>query len=262
MSINMASTHNLLAKSFKALHRPGSPLILVNVYDAPSANAVASLPKAKAIATASYAVAQAAGVEDDDLTNETNLAAAKAIASVASKHQKPLSVDLQDGYGEQLEEATTALLQIGVVGVNLEDYDKEAHNMYDVTEAATRIKRVLTVAQSYGVPDFVVNARCDTLVHGGSLSEVITRGQAYLAAGATTVFVWGGSIRGGVSRDEVAQLVKEFDGRLNVSMKLSVGALTVKELAEIGVARISIGPALQFAAMAKLKQDAERILQE
>jgi 2-methylisocitrate lyase-like PEP mutase family enzyme len=257
----MASTQNILAKGFKARHQPGSPLVLVNVYDAPSANAVASLPTAKAIATASYAVASAAGVGDDDLTHETNLAAANAIASAVKKYQKPVSIDFQDGYGEQLEEATAALLQIGVVGVNLEDCDKATHNMYSVVEAATRIKRVLTVAQSQGVPDFVVNARCDTLVHGGSLSEVITRGQAYLAAGATTVFVWGGSSRGGISQDEVVQLVKAFNGRLNVSMKLSAEGLTVKELAEIGVARISIGPALQFAAMAKFKQDAEKILQ-
>jgi len=258
----MASTQNTLAKSFKALHQPGSPVVLANVYDAPSANAVASLPTAKAIATASYAVAQAAGVEDDNLTQEANLAAAKVITSVVKKYQTPVSVDIQDGYGDQLEEVIRALLQMGVVGVNLEDCDKATHNMYDVNEAVARIKRVLAVAQSHGIPDFVVNARCDTLVRGGGISEVITRGQAYLAAGATTVFVWGGSTRGGISRDEVAELVKAFKGRLNVSKKLSTEGLSVKELAEMGVARISIGPALQSVAMAKLRQEAETILQE
>lgn len=258
----MAVAQNILAKTFKSLHKPGTPLVLVNVYDAPSANAVASLPSATAIATASYAVAQAAGVEDDDLTHETNLTAAKAIASVASKYQKPVSVDFQDGYGELLEEATASLLQLGIVGVNLEDCNKTTHTMYGVAEAVARIKKVLTVAQSHGVPDFVVNARCDTLIHGGNLSDAITRGQAYLAAGATAVFVWGGTTRGGISRDEVVQLVKAFDGRLNVSKKLVPDGLTVKELAEIGVARISIGPALQFIAMAKFKEEAEKILQE
>jgi 2-methylisocitrate lyase-like PEP mutase family enzyme len=56
--------------------------------------------------------------------------------------------------------------------------------------------------------------------------------------------------------------VKAFDGRLNVSKKLVPDGLTVKDLAEIGVARISIGPALQFIAMAKFKEEAEKILQE
>ncbi|GAD91488.1 carboxyphosphonoenolpyruvate phosphonomutase-like protein [Paecilomyces variotii No. 5] len=253
----MANVQNNLAKSFKALHKPGSPIVLANVYDASSAKAVASLPGAKAIATASYAVAEAAGVKDDDLTSEINLRAAKVIAAAVKGSLKPMTVDIQDGYGEQLEQVIAELLRAGVVGVNIEDYDKEQKKMYGVSEAADRIKGVLDIARQHGVPDFVVNARCDILLRGGTLDEAITRGQAYLAAGATTAFVWGGPSRGGISRDEVMELVKAFDGRLNV---LS-GGLTTKQLADIGVARISIGPALQLAAMTKLKQDAEEVLQ-
>lgn len=260
--VTMANVQNALAKAFKALHKPGSPIVLTNVYDAPSARAVASLTSAKAIATASYAVAKAAGVEDNDMTKETNLAAARAVASAVKEFSKPVTIDFQDGYGDLLEDATTELIEAGVVGVNLEDCDKEKQIMYSQDQAVARIKRLLAVAKSQGVHDFVVNARCDTLIHGGKLSEVIKRGQAYLAAGATTVFVWGGSIRGGISRDEVMELVKAFDGRLNVSMKLSEGGLDRKQLAEVGVARISIGPALQFAAMEKYKQDAEKILRD
>ena len=257
----MAEVQNNLAKTLKTLHKPGSPIVLANVYDAPSAKAVASLPSAKAIATASYAVAKAAGTEDDDMTKEMNIAAARVVISAVKEFNKPVSIDFQDGYGDQLEEATTELIEAGAVGVNLEDYDNEEQKMYSQDEAVARIKRLLAVATSKGVPDFVVNARCDILMHGGQLSEVIERGQAYLAAGATTVFVLGGSIRGGISRDEVIELVKAFDGRLNVSMKLVGDNLNRKQLAELGVARISVGPALQFAAMEKYKQDAENILQ-
>ncbi|RFU25764.1 hypothetical protein B7463_g10577, partial [Scytalidium lignicola] len=256
------ATLNILAKSFRALHKPGSPVVLANVYDAASAKAVASLPQAKAIATASYAIAQAAGLEDDDLTKDVNISAVRAIMSVTKESKKPVTVDLQDGYGDQIEEAISELIHLGVVGINLEDYDKEKKTTYTQAEAVNRIKRALAVAQARGVPDFVINARCDILVHGGELSEVITRGQAYLAAGATTVFVWGGSDRGGISRDEVAQLVKAFDGRLNVWMKRSSDSLTLKELAKIGVARISVGPTLQFIAMAHLKQAALEIFEE
>lgn len=255
----MASNHNFRAKEFKGLHKPGSPLIVANVFDAASAKIVAALPQAKAVATASYAVAAAAGVHDDDLDLETSLRATRAIARVVAESGLPITVDLQDGYGDQLEHAITEILKIGVVGINLEDYDRGNSSLYDVDEAAARIKKVLQVADSCGVSDFVVNARCDALVQGRELSEVINRGKAYLAAGATTVFVWGGPARGGTSREEVAQLVKAFDGRLSVWMKLS-GGLNGKSLADIGVARISVGPTLQMSAMEKFKQEAVRVL--
>ncbi|KAI9705226.1 MAG: hypothetical protein M1820_005373 [Bogoriella megaspora] len=257
----MATAQNTLAKAFKALHKPGSPIILTNVYDAPTARAVASLASAKAIATASLAVAKAAGFEDRHMPKDTNLAAVRVVTAAVKEFNKPVTIDFQDGYGNELEEAAAELIKAGAVGVNLEDCNKETKKMYDQEEAVARINKLLAVAKSQGVPDFVVNARCDALVQGGQLSEAVKRGQAYLAAGATTVFVWGGSVRGGISRDEVIELVKAFDGRLNVSLKLLDGWLTPKQLAELGVARISIGPQLQFAAMEKHKQDAEKILQ-
>ncbi|KAH0494607.1 hypothetical protein TgHK011_001223 [Trichoderma gracile] len=253
----MAAAQNAVAKSFKALHIPGNPLILANIYDAVSARAVASLANAKAIATASYSIAEAAGLKDATLTRAVNVTAVKNIASAIKEFGKPLSVDFQDGYGDELEEGITELLQIGVVGINLEDYNGSEKKLYSISEAAGRIQRVLRTTEAYGVPDFVVNARIDTLVQGGSLDEVIERGHAYLSAGATTVFVWGASR--GVSREEVVRLVDEFDGRLNVLLNLS-GGLTTRELAKIGVARISVGPVLQIGAMAKLQKDAEAIL--
>lgn len=60
--------------------------------------------------------------------------------------------------------------------------------------------------------------------------------------------VWGGSVRGGISLVEVVQLARAFDGKLNVSIKLSPGNLTVKDVAAIWVTRCSIGTALQFVA--------------
>lgn len=75
------ATLNALARSFKALHTPHHPLVFANIYDAVSARAVASLPNAKALATASYAVAEAAGLKDDTLTRAVNVTSAKNIAS-------------------------------------------------------------------------------------------------------------------------------------------------------------------------------------
>ena len=87
------STQNAFPKVFRALHVPGRPTVFTNVYDAVTAPAVLDLPSVKAIATASCAVAAAARFKDDDMTLETNLAAIRAIASVAKEFQKPLSAD-------------------------------------------------------------------------------------------------------------------------------------------------------------------------
>lgn len=253
---------NATAQTFKALHVPGKPIVLANVYDLLSAEAVGALPSSKALATASYAVARAAGTDDDHLSLETNLAAVKLIARAAKANGKPLTVDIQDAYGDRLEEAIGALIDEGVVGVNLEDIDLATQAAHPIDVAADRVRRALAVAQKKGVPDFVVNARCDSLVKGGPIEDAIARGKAYLAAGATTVFVWGGSTRGGITKEEVATLVKAFDGRLNVSLKTAAGGLTIPELAQLGVARISMGPALQFTAMKAYGDAADDLLKQ
>ena len=225
-----------VASTLKALHVPGKPLVLANVFDIASARVVAALPDCKALASASYAIAKAADLDDDDLTLEANLAAVRQIATVAQKCGLPLTADFQSGYGARLEEAIRQFIDIGISGCNLEDFDCETRQMYSLDEAMRRIQRILGVANAMGLPSFALNARCDALVHGGDLAEVIERGRAYLKAGANTVFVWGGSKRG-VSAQEVRQLVTAFDGRLNVRMKLEPGYLRVRELSDLGVAR-------------------------
>ncbi|KAK6380386.1 hypothetical protein LTS17_005576 [Exophiala oligosperma] len=259
----MASTKlNDLATTFQNLHRPGKPVILANVYDGASASAVAPLDSCSAVATASYAVAKAAGVEDDDLTLDQNLAAVRVVAKVVARHgNKPLTADFQDGYGDRLVEAVTSIVEAGVVGINIEDCDKETQRMMPADVAAGRVSLVMKTARDLGVPNFVVNARCDTLVRGGELDEVIARGKKYLEAGATTVFVWGGSRRG-VSRAEVERMTEAFDGRLSVSYKWSHDGLSIKELAEIGVARISVGPRIQMFAMEEVAKRAEELLKQ
>ena len=250
----------VLATTLRKFHVPGQPIVLTNVYDAVTAKAIAELPGTTALATASYAVALAAGTEDDDMTLEINLNAVRAISPIAKKFGLPLSIDWQDGYGNRLEEGIEKILELGVVGINLEDCDKETQKMMPINVATERVKRVLAVAKKSGVDDFVVNARSDTLLHGGTIADAIARGKSYLAAGATTVFVWGGSIRGGVTKSEVEELSRAFDGRLNVALKTAPGNLTIKDLSKIGVARLSIGPTLQFAAMKTYAEEAEKIM--
>jgi 2-methylisocitrate lyase-like PEP mutase family enzyme len=252
------STQSILATTLRRLHIPGRPIILTNVYDAASARVIAGLKGTQALATASYAVAAAAGFADKDLTLEANLSAVRAITTVAKEYSLPLTVDWQDGYGSQLEEGLEKLLDLGVVGINLEDCNGETQKLYPTEEAVARVKKALAVAENRGVLDFVVNARTDVLLKGGLIDEAIARGKAYLAAGATTVFVLGGSRV--ITKSEVEQLTQAFNGRLNFGLRIGPGHFTVKELAEIGVARLSIGPQLQLIGMKAIADEAEKLL--
>ncbi|KAF9925545.1 hypothetical protein BGZ67_008555 [Mortierella alpina] len=253
-----SSDQNATAVLFRSLHKPGQPLVLGNVYDAATASIMVSLPSAKAIATASFAIAAVEGVYDDDMTREQNLAAIKKIAAVVVPH-KPLTADLQDGY-EDIQDTIRRVIELGVVGCNIEDVDCKSRKLRTLEDAVQRINLAVEAAKEAGVPDFAVNARTDVLGHGGSIEDAIERGKAFLASGANTVFVWGGPKGRGVSRDEVKILVKALDGRLNVIKRLGDGFLSVAELKEIGVARISVGPGLYLVAMDAYKSAAESLL--
>ncbi|KAF2855696.1 PEP phosphonomutase-like protein [Plenodomus tracheiphilus IPT5] len=258
----LSIAQNEAAKVFKALHKPGSPIVLTNVWDAISARAVGALPATKALATASAAIAAAAGIEDDDLTLDINLRAIAAIAKVAKEFNKPLTADFQDGFAEQLEDGVRQVIRMGVVGINLEDLGREKGGLYTVEEAQERVRRVMQVAREEGVPDFVVNARSDAYFAGNGLDDAIARGKAYLEAGASNVFIWGGPKREGWGREEVARACGELDGRLNVILvTMKPGGLSVKDLGKIGVSRISVGPGLMRRTVKAMEEEARAILE-
>ncbi|KAL2820521.1 phosphoenolpyruvate phosphomutase-domain-containing protein [Aspergillus cavernicola] len=257
MAIN--TFQNELAIRFRSLHIPGQPLVLTNVYDAATASLIAKHPGTKAIATASFAIAASQGIADNELTLSQNLASLRPIAgaiSVNSHPKLPLTVDVQDGY--DIAETIKEIIELGAVGCNIEDVDNSTDQMRPLAEAVSRIELALQIAGDYGVPDFAINARTDILGSGGSIEDAIERGTAFLNAGACTVFVWGGPGGRGISREEIEKLVAAFDGRLNVKLVLKDGFLTIPELKQIGVARISMGPELFRAAMRAFEETANK----
>lgn len=213
---------------------------------------VAARSSTKALATTSYAIAETQGYSDDELLLDLNIARIRLIAKVATKSDLPLTVDLQDGY-EDVRDTVSRAIAAGAVGCNLEDTADRGSRMRTKDEAAMRVSDAIKAAREVGVSDFVLNARTDVLGHGGSISDAIERGKAYLAAGATTVFIWGGLQGRGVSRDEVVEIVQALNGMVNVRLKLAPGYLSAAELASLGVARLSIGPDLYLRAMATVK---------
>lgn len=246
--------NNTRALRLRNLQIPYNPLVLTNVYDGETAK-IALRNGSKALATSSYAVATVRGKRDEELTPEILLSSTKDIMSVLLSSQTqndrtpvPLSVDMRDGWGDRLESVAASIIQAGAVGCNLEDEDGETGQLMDIYVAKDRVGRVIREAERQGVPNFAVNARTDVLLHGGTVDDAITRGEAYLQAGAATVFVWGGNKRG-MFREEVRKVVEGLEGRVNVRLRTVPGSLTVKELGEMGVARISLGRELQEIAM-------------
>lgn len=256
---------NKIAQRLRALHQPGNPLILTNAYDAPTATIIASLPTAHAVATASFAIASTLGVDDNSLTASQNLSVLKSITSAvrAVNPSKPVTVDLQDGYGTLAELTATIkeVIELGAVGCNLEDLNNATGQLRPLDDAVARVKTVVEAATEAGVPDFVVNARTDVLYQdGATMDDAVKRGRAFLEAGACTVFVWGGPGGWGVSSDEVRVLVRDLGGMVNVKMNLRDGFLGVEEIRDLGVARVSVGPELWKAAMTAFKKNAEMLL--
>ncbi|PKS10375.1 hypothetical protein jhhlp_002126 [Lomentospora prolificans] len=262
--------------AFKLLHNPGKPIILPNIYDPSSLssllllNAPNSPPVVQATATASWAIAAGLGIKDEELTLDQNLAAFAKLAPLAHKASLPISIDLQDGYGDRIVDAVAKAAELGAAGANIEDsIPSEGFSggvekaLYPVDVQVQRLKRALKVAPE----DFVVNARCDVFRlepyakdnDEAVLGEAIRRGKAYLDAGATTVFYWGGSGRG-LRTSEVERLVKELEGRVAVKLQAGERGLSTAELAQIGVARISVGPELYRLAMKAVREEAAKIL--
>ncbi|KAF2167685.1 hypothetical protein M409DRAFT_53670 [Zasmidium cellare ATCC 36951] len=256
----MAFAHrNALAKTLRSLHIPGQPLLLTNVWDGSTAKAVTTHPATKAVATASYAIAETTGVTDGSLSLSDNLFGIRRVANIVDKAGLPLTADLQDGY-EDIRTNIKKVIEAGAVGCNIEDENHATSQLRPFDEAVTRIRTAVAAAKEVGVPDFCINARTDTLVYGGTIDEAIQRGKAFLEAGALTVFVWGGPSGRGLRDAEIKQLVEAFGGMLNVKMNLREGQLNARELGELGVARISIGPELWGKAMARFREVLEETI--
>jgi 2-methylisocitrate lyase-like PEP mutase family enzyme len=224
-------------------------------------------PATKAIATASFAIAACAGLEDPELTLEDNLSAISKIATRIAKEGRardvPLTVDLQDGYGERLQGVIERVVELGVVGCNLEDSkDVDGKTVLISAEVhASRVRLAIETARKIGVEGFVVNARTDCVLLGGTIEEAIERGKKYLEADATTIFVWGGMERG-LRDGEVKKLVDGLQGKVNVIYRKTVkDALSVKEIADLGVSRVSMGPGLWREAMNSTGREMGRILE-
>lgn len=232
------------ADALLAAHRPGAPLVLVNAWDAWSARIVAQTPGCEAVATASYSIAAARGYPDGEQIPVSEMI--EAIGLIASAVNIPVTADLEAGYGDA-GATVAAAIAAGAVGGNLED------RMRPAAEHARAVAAARAAGNAAGI-HFVINARTDEFLLGeGNLDRAIAVGCTYLQAGADCIFV-----PGAASPDDIAALVAAFDGRL--SLIGSSRGPTLGELAQLGVARISVGPGSLGVAAAALRDAAAQLL--
>jgi 2-methylisocitrate lyase-like PEP mutase family enzyme len=258
--MRMIEMLKLAADSFQKMHHAPPILVLPNAWDAASARVFESVG-AKAIATTSAGIAVALGYPDGQkIPREMML---EAIARIAGIVDVPVTADVEAGYGRAAEDvaATTRLiLQAGAVGLNLEDASGDpARPLFEVEEQMERIRAARQAAEQAGVR-LVVNARTDVfLAEVGEpaqrLNQSIGRANAYREAGADCLFVPGVTDRG-----TIGKLVREISGP--VSVLASRGTPPVRDLEQIGVARVSVGSGIMRSALALARDAARELLDQ
>lgn len=234
-----------LADRFLELHRPGQPLLQPNAWDAGSAKLLESLGFG-AIATTSSGFAATLGRLDGSVTRDEALAHAAAVADAVDV---PVAADTENGFADDpdgVAETVRLACETGLAGCSIEDFTgRPADPIYDLGLARDRVAAAVEVAHA-GPNRLVITARAENHLHGRTdLSDTIARLTAYQEAGADVLFAPGAQTAG-----EIADIVSAVDRPVNV-LALS-GTPTVAELAELGVARISVGGAFAYAALAAL----------
>ncbi len=246
------------AAAFKALHVPGRPLILFNIWDAGSAKAVAA-GGAKALATGSWSVAAANGFPDGErIPLDLCIANLRRIVDAVDL---PVTLDLESGYGADpaaVGEAFARVVQAGAIGCNIEDSFPENGSLREAADQAARLRAARAAADGLGVPAFL-NARTDVFFQAGPdrhdegmVAAALERGRAYADAGADGLFV-----PGVVSERLIGLLVE--GSPLPVNIMAGAATPPAARLAELGVARISHGPGPYRQAMRALEEAARAV---
>ena len=239
-------------ETFAALHVPGDPVVLYNVWDAGSAKAVAAAG-AKALATGSHPVADANGWPDGQgvpldfvLANATRVAGATEL---------PLTVDFEGAYSidPEIGAANVVLLAAtGAIGCNFEDQVIGGEGLHPLK---LQVRRIAAIRKAVGGA-FFVNARTDLFLKNkpethdaAMLDEAIERALAFADAGASGFFV---------PRLGDLKLVEKLckASPIPVNAIAYPGAPTRRQWADAGIARISHGPFPHRALMAQLTDSA------
>ena len=257
------ATQEQKGSDFEALHQ-GEPFVIPNPWDGGTAIVLETLGF-KALATTSGGMAFALGRPDDGVAALVGRHSAPTAAVtlddvvdhvriVTAATELPVSVDLENGHGPSPEDAATAITRVaeaGAVGGSIEDYDPETKEIYETGHAAERIAVAREAAKALGFP-FVLTARAENFVHDNpDLDDTIARLQAYEEAGADVLYA--PALR---TTDQIKAIADATGKPINV---LARPNLSMKEIADAGAQRISVGASLTWVAVSAMARVAEQV---
>jgi 2-methylisocitrate lyase-like PEP mutase family enzyme len=249
-------TQTQKAEAFRALHeRPGA-FIIPNPWDAGTAKLLASLGF-EALATTSLGLSNMLGRVDGTMTVSRDEVLDNC-RTIAGATDLPVNADLENGYAhEPLAAAGMIRLaaEAGVVGGSIEDATGEAAKpIYDFTLAVERVQAAVETARTLPFR-FVLTARAENMIQGRlDLDDTIKRLQAFEKAGADVLYAPG-------LRDlaTIRTVVSSVGKPVNVVMSHGDPALTLAQLAEAGVKRVSVGGSLSRLALAAFLRGAREM---
>ncbi|KHO28140.1 isocitrate lyase/PEP mutase family protein [Mycolicibacterium setense] len=237
------------AAALLALHQPGNPVVLPTVWDAWSAR-LAVGEGFSALTVGSHPLADSIGKADGEVMSFDDLLT--RVRQITDAVEVPVSVDIESGYGERPERLIEGLLDVGAVGLNIEDtVHKEGKRLRSSTEHAELVGQLRAAADAAGV-HVVINARTDLFLRkDGDDADRVDRAIARLseaaAAGADSLFP-----PGLADPEDLARLVSEVP--LPVSVTVPADTADLAALTAAGVGRITFGPFLQGALSARAKE--------
>jgi 2-methylisocitrate lyase-like PEP mutase family enzyme len=248
------STQAEKGKLFRALHQRDRAFIIPNPWDVGSARILQELGF-EALATTSAGFAFSIGKSDGAVGRDVMLAHAQALAAACDL---PVSADLENCYADDLSgvaETIRLAAQAGLAGCSIEDVPQgRGQGPYELSLAADRVRAAAEAAHSLSFP-FTLTARSENFIVGRpELRDTIARLQAFQEAGADVLFAPG--LR---TKQDIKTVVESVDRPLNVIMGLEGVQLSLADLSELGVKRVSVGSALARAALTGFLRAAEEM---
>ncbi|MBC1501019.1 isocitrate lyase/phosphoenolpyruvate mutase family protein [Listeria weihenstephanensis] len=241
-----------LYTQFKEPHFQKEPLILYNIWDIASMKAVENAG-AKAIATSSFAIAQAWGYNDGEtLPLDQNL---WFLNQIRQNTSLPLNLDIESAYSNSLDtlaENIQRFLQLDAQGINFED--RKEHTLWSIEQQAARIQTIRATATKLH-KDIFINARTDiffqeTMHTTDLVKRALERADAYKEAGADCIFI------PGLTDLDLISIFTE-KSPLPVNIMTSYEPSLFKN---IGVARISCGPTAFLNIQGQLETNAKKMM--
>jgi 2-methylisocitrate lyase-like PEP mutase family enzyme len=255
----MKPTQAEKAQRFQALHQRAGAFVIPNPWDAGSAKILESLGY-EALTTTSAGLAFYLGRPDGhgNVTREETLQNAKLIADATDL---PVAGDLENGFGHAPEEAAKTIrlaAEMGLVGGSIEDATGDEHKpIYDFQHAVERVAAAAEAARALPFP-FMLVARAENFLHGRQdLEDTLRRLQAFEKAGAEVLYAPGLS-----TAHHIRTVCTSLQKPVNVLMPVKGAVFSVKELAGLGVKRISLGSGLNRAALSAFRRAAHEVAEK